>query len=113
MTNQITEKTLSIEEVQVAFAKSYGGLVSQLTLQNLGLEKQNQSLQNRLSDVEEVAFGLKQDNFNLIKNQVALEAEIAVLIEAGPTADKIATQAKAIIDGGTAGKEKAVSAETA
>ena len=118
MTNQITENTLSIEEVQVAFARSYGGLVGQLTLQNLGLEKQVQSLRQLCSDAEEVAFGLKQDNANLIKNQIAhedeihrLEAEIAALIEAGPTADQIAMQAKAIIDG--VAKEKAAPIEAA
>ncbi len=107
MTNQIpAENTLSIEEVRAAFAKSYGGLVGQLTLQNLSLEKQVQSLQSRLSDVEEIAFGLKRDNANLIKSQVTLEAEIAALIKAGPTADQIAAQGKAVIDGVTTDTEK-------
>lgn len=123
MTNQIpAENTTTSEEIQAAFGQSYGPMIGQLTFQKLALEKQNQSLQSRLGDVEEIAFGLKRDNANLIKNQIAregevyrLEAEIAALSEAGPTADQIAAQGKAIIDGDgeTAGKEKAASTEAA
>ncbi len=80
MTNQIpSENTLSIEEVQTAFAKSYGRLVGQLTLQDLAQEKQIQLLQSRLDNTEEVTLALEQDNANLIKAQVSLENQIHIL----------------------------------
>ncbi len=73
MTTQPPENTIPQEIIQAAFAQSYGPAIGQLTFQKLNLEMQNQALQARLADIETKAFGIEQQNANLIKAQIALE----------------------------------------
>lgn len=76
MTNQQPiENTISIEQIQAAFAQAFGPTIGQLVFQKLNLEMQIQALQARLADIETKAFGIEQDNARLIKAQIALEDE--------------------------------------
>lgn len=106
MKGQISpENTISPDEISLAFAQSYEPAIGRLTFDNLQLKRQVQVLQSQLSELGTAFSNLEQDNAKLIKNHIKyedriyqLEAELKALIEAGPTYDQIAAQAKAIIN---------------
>jgi len=113
VTNRIkAEDTVTIDQLQAAFASSYGAVIGQLTIRNLSFEKQVQQLQIEIEQLQieigqqaDKIFWFEQKDAQLIEQNInfqdrikELETTITELVEAGPTYDQIAAQAKAIID---------------